>query len=192
MNHQSLRHSQGNGIGLTSGTASSSNAPDVVLVHALGDLESPKSALAVVQTAKGLSQGLAVDQNLTFTLNQVCNSVTALSPANASSAAVLVDNTGLWLVVEWLDVTHVASESSCDFVWHEVGVDIVQSLQDLQNLCVTSGLDRLVAVDLVLSQSLPCNAGSMSSRQDGQCLVFAQQVLELQEVVGEVGLAGEI
>lgn len=71
-------------------------------------------------------------------------------------------------------------------------MDVVQSLQDLQNLCVASGLDGLIAVDLVLCQSLPCNTGSMSGGQDGQGLVFAQQVLEFQQVVGEVGLAGEI
>jgi hypothetical protein len=71
-------------------------------------------------------------------------------------------------------------------------MDVVQSLQDLQNLCVTSSLDGLVAVDLVLCQSLPSNTGSMSGRQDGQCLVLAQQTPKFEQVVGEVGLAGEI
>lgn len=192
MSHQTLGNSQHDRLRLSSSTTSRSNSPDVVFVQSLRRLQRPHRALPVVQTAKVLRHRLAVDHDLSSTLYDVNGCRAALSPSCCPSAAVLIDNDRLGLVVERLQSTLEAVQSCGHLFGCHSRMNQVQTLDNRHQAAVSRLFDRLVQLSLVLLPCLPCYFRRFGSGKLGQQLMSAEKVGEVEVIVGKARNCGEV
>jgi len=192
MRHQRLRTPQHQRLRLSRRPASLHSSPDVVLIQPLRRLQCPHCALPVVQAAEVLAQAVPVDHALPVPFHHVHRSVGALATSRCARAAVLVDDDGFGLVEEGLQGALEAVEGCGDFLGHESGVDVVESLDQLQESVVARDAHWLVDFGFVLLVRLPRYSGSIARRDLRQELVLSQQRREREQVIGIARRGGEV
>jgi hypothetical protein len=192
MHQQRLRYGQSHGLSLACQTTALYQTKQVVFVESVCCLQRPNSTLAVVQAPEILGERLAVDQDLALALDEPCHGRRRLSSANTLCAAQLVDDTRLRHNISGLVWLLVTLHCVDDLLGHELGMDAVQSPQDVQHLVEALGLDRLVRHDTVQINCLPGHLGRFGFRYCGQRGDLAEQRRQREVVVGEGGLRAEV
>ena len=68
-----------------------------------------------------------------------------------------------------------AVQSGVDFLGHQVRVNVVETLDDLQQAVVPRLPNRFVHFCFVLLVCLPCDSGRLAGRKLGEELVFPEE-----------------
>jgi hypothetical protein len=85
-----------------------------------------------------------------------------------------------------------AVQSGVDFLGHQVWVDVVQTLDDLQQAVVPRLSNGFVHFGFVLLVCLPCDSGRLAGRELRKELMFPEESREGEEIVGVVRSRGEV
>ena len=94
-----------------------------------------------MDTAEGLAQRLAIDQNLSRALNNPSAGSRFLSLSDSDGTAELVDGYRVRHVQEWVDISLEIIQGNLDLLWEERGLNEVEPLGNPNNLGVVGGLD---------------------------------------------------
>ena len=192
MHHQRLRHRERDTLRLPRQPAPLHDRPHVILIDPARRLQRPDGALAVMDARERGIEAAAVDAHLALALDEVDVRGAGLAAAVAEGAARGVDALRPPHHRERVHVPPVVGRRRHHLRRHQRRVDAVQPLQDLDDLVVLGGLHGLADHDAVLGQRAPGDARGLGWEERREGLVFAEELLEREQAVGEVRLAGEV
>lgn len=192
MHQQSPPNSQRNGLGLASHTAASNRNPRIILIQSLCGAQRPQCTLPIMHPLEGLDQRLAIDEDLTLTLDQLHDGNRLLTLALGAGAPILIHRPLDILHRIWVSRTQEGLERALDLARHHLRLNTVQPLQDLHQTLVFLHWHWLAHVVTELGELEPCHARSVAGSDCWERGVLGLQGLQLQDVVDEARTAGEV
>lgn len=142
--------------------------------------------------AKSRIQTFAINEHITFALDQVHLRTTLFPASDTKCLSILINDGGRTDDSEWINISFEDLQGLLQIFRDCIGVDPIEPLQDLEDSVILCCSDRLPDEQAILNEGSPSYARSLRWRNSRKGLIAAKECLNPEEMIGAVRTGSKV